>query len=216
MPKLEGEAGLFCGQSRYGKTTAVIEHVKGRAPGRRSRVLVWSIKEQVDDYAGKLGATAVTRTRRGLVAALEKAGSGPAVIVHVPKRASEFGFWSRCAMWWAKAGARKGEHTSIIAEELADVTSPAKAPEGWGELVRQGLGYGANVYGVSQRPAESDKTLPGNATFLHTHYLRRKGDRTYVADELDTDPGRIQRLAKYQWLEAWAGEPTLREGQTAG
>lgn len=214
MAKIEGEAGLFSGQSRYGKTTAVIEHVKRHAPGARDRILVYSPKEQLDDYIARLGAKHVARSRRGLIDVLHKLGPEPGIVVYIPRRRAEFGYWCRCAHWWAKQGFRKGRHSTVIAEELADVTTPAKAPEGWGELVRQGLGYGANVYGVSQRPAESDKTLPGNATFIHTHYLRRTGDRRYMAEEMDTDPDRIRALAKYQWLEAWAGEAELREGQT--
>jgi len=216
MARLEGEAGLFAGQSRYGKTTALIEHLQHHAPGGGRRIVVWSPKEKIDNYEGKLDAGHRTTTHRGLIATLKRVGTDDGVIVHVPRSMSEFGFWARCAYWWAKLGHGKGLQTCIVGEEIADVTSPAKAPEGWGALIRQGLGYGANVYGVSQRPAESDKTLLGNATFVHCHYLRRSGDRKYMAEEMDTTQEALRRLSKYEWLEAWAGEPDLRRGQTGG
>jgi hypothetical protein len=217
MAEIEGEAGLFVGQSRYGKTTAVIEHVTRQAPGQGRRCIVWSIKEKVDDYAGRLGTTQVARTRKSLLDKIKRhAHDTDARIVYVPRDPGDFGWWAKVAMKWAKYGAEANLYTTVIAEELADVTSPAKAPPGWGELCRQGLGYGANVYGVSQRPAESDKTIVGNASFVHCHYLRRAGDRKYMAEELDTRAEHIARLARFQFVQAWAGESGLRHGETKG
>lgn len=89
-----------------------------------------------------------------------------------------------------------GVKTSIVAEELADVTSPAKAPEGWGMLIRRCRKYGGDVYGITQRPAESDKTLFGNCMVLHVCGLQRANDRKYVAMELDMPVSDIAALSR--------------------
>ncbi|MDO8416652.1 MAG: hypothetical protein Q7S87_10630 [Agitococcus sp.] len=52
-------------------------------------------------------------------------------------------------------------------------------------LVRRGRKYGANIYGITQRPAESDKTLFGNCHVIHCCYMQWANDRAYMAAELD-------------------------------
>ncbi|WP_201341168.1 hypothetical protein [Abyssogena phaseoliformis symbiont] len=52
----------------------------------------------------------------------------------------------------------------VVVEELADVSSSGKAPEKWGLLVRRGLKHGMDIYSMSQRIQEVDKTVFGNSS----------------------------------------------------
>lgn len=91
----------------------------------------------------------------------------------------------------------------MVAEEIADVTSPGKAPDARGLLVRQGLGWGINIYAITQRPAESDKTVMGNATYFHAHAMSRSKDRKYMAEEMDLPVEQLAALQPLQWIERW-------------
>lgn len=206
-PKLEGVMGVYAGSSRNGKTHMLKERTRGDA-----RVLVWSVKEQIDNYAANWRKPSIVTTRRGLVRAVEKNLTGPRVIIYCPRDIGDFDLWCRTAFLWGRAGYDAGVHTTAIAEELSDVTSPGKAPQAWGNMLRQGLGFGMNIYGVTQRPVESDKTIMGNLTYCHVHHMTRADDRKMMAKEIDAHPDRILALDKYQWIEKWAGERELRSG----
>ena len=67
----------------------------------------------------------------------------------------EFDFWAGCVMY---AG-RYVEPLEAIAEELADVTSPGKAPGCWGILIRRGLKRGITLRCISQRWSEDRKSV---------------------------------------------------------
>ncbi|MGC3976451.1 MAG: hypothetical protein QM771_19020 [Nitrospira sp.] len=59
----------------------------------------------------------------------------------------DFNFWCE-AIYYA---GRYVEPLDAIAEELADVSTPGKAPLHWGILVRRGLKRGITIYAISQR-----------------------------------------------------------------
>lgn len=203
MPlKREGKLGVFTGKSRWGKTYQVKKRIR-----RSSRVLVWSIKERVDRYADTWSDAIKVSGLQNLIDILKSSGKGRARIVYMPRSASEFGQWAKLAHAWGMLAP-----CDVVAEELADVTSPSKAPAGWGELCRQGLGWGINIYAITQRPAESDKTIMGNATYFHTHGLMRANDRKYMAQEMDITVEQIAALKKYEWLERW-GTGQLKRGK---
>lgn len=148
------------------------------------RLLVWDIEGQYTER------TRIIRTRAELVRAIQTEGR----YSYQPGRLDDFDFWARCAFVFCRIGAESGQKTAIVAEELADVTSPGKAPNGWGMLVRRCRKYGGDVYGITQRPAESDKTLFGNAMHLHVCGLQRANDRAYMARELDVPVADIAGL----------------------
>jgi hypothetical protein len=89
----------------------------------------------------------------------------------------------------------------LVIEELADVTSPGKAPPAWGEIVRKGLRYGPHIYALTQRPAESDKTVIGNASVIHCHRMARSMDRAYMARELDIAQDQLDALKPLDFIE---------------
>jgi hypothetical protein len=187
-----GEIGLYTGKTRSGKTYQLKKRV-----AREKRIIVWSVKESVDHYARDLGGT-VIRTLKDLKQAVTQIGKGPGRLIYTPRSMADFGQWAVCAHAWGVFAP-----CSAIAEELADVTSAGKAPPGWGNLLRQGAGWGINIYGVTQRPAESDKTIIGNMSFIHAHQIMRAKDRAYVAAEMDLPVEQIAALSGYQWIERW-------------
>lgn len=205
MGRREGVLGIYTGASRQGKTYQLKKRVK-----KSPRVLVWSVKEPVDKYAQTWAGAIVVRgglhdLRRVL---FEQIGSGRGRVVYIPRRLSDFGPWAKLAHAWGIVAP-----CDVVAEELADVTTPAKAPDGWGNLIRQGLGWGINLYAVTQRPAESDKTAFGNATFLHAHAMSRANDRKTMALEMDIPVADLANLKKYHWIERWLTTQQLKKGR---
>jgi hypothetical protein len=89
----------------------------------------------------------------------------------------------------------------VVAEELARVTSPGKAPPAWGNICSMGLGYGADIYAITQRPAESDKTSLGNASVLHAGLQTFPRDRRSIAEYLDVPLAEVAALRQLDYIE---------------
>lgn len=172
----DGVLVVAVGASRSGKTAWV-----KRELARQPAVLVWDVEGQ---YAAD-GFFKV-ETPKALVAALRN----PALsrVAYVPPSLTHFEFFCKSAWVWLRGPG----HKALVVEELADVTSPAKAPAGWGIIVRRGLKYDCDIYAITQRPAESDKSIMGNASIIHCCGLQRAGDRKYMAAEMDLN---LQDLA---------------------
>jgi hypothetical protein len=91
---------------------------------------------------------------------------------------------------------------TLVIEETASVTSPSKAPAAYGDILRMGLGFGCDIYALTQRPQESDKTAYGNATVLHCHMMQTDDDQSYVARKLLGVPlDQFKALKQLQWIE---------------
>ncbi len=151
MKTIDGELNVISGASRSGKTAWTARQVKGRG-----RVWAWDPEDQ---WAALPGWRKVT-TRAQLLEWAKKGGAQRIAYVAGGDLKAEFDFWCGCVMY---AG-RYVEPLDAIAEELADVTTPSKAPGNWGILIRRGLKRGITIYAISQRWAEADKTAIGNAT----------------------------------------------------
>lgn len=191
MRRADGEMGLFTGATRQGKTASVKARIK-----KNKRVIVWSPKETMDCYAQFWGGAVVVRGIPALRSAILSTGKKTAHLVYVPWDFSDFENFARLAFIWGTISP-----CVVVVEELADVTRPGKAPKGWGDLVRQGLGFGISIYAVTQRPSESDKTVLGNATFIRTHYLMRHEDRVSVSRHMGVKPEEIEKLKPLQFIE---------------
>jgi hypothetical protein len=107
-------------------------------------------------------------------------------------------FETFCRLAWVWLRAAPG---SLVVEELADVTSPGKAPAAWGEIVRKHRHARGVVYALTQRPAESDKTILGNAAVIHTGRLNMARDRAYMAAVLDVPQSDVDQLADLDYIE---------------
>lgn len=125
-----------------------------------------------------------------------------------PINKKTFDIFCKLAFVWMRA-MRGGV---LVIEELADVTTPQKAPDGWGEIVRKGRHFGGCIYGVTQRPAESDKTIAGNADIIHTGRLSFPTDRKTLAEYLDVDVAQITALPSLHWIERDMRTRELRTG----
>ncbi|HEX5339815.1 MAG TPA: hypothetical protein VFX47_02930 [Gammaproteobacteria bacterium] len=195
----DGVLVAVSGQSRWGKTASVLHET-----AKHQRVIVWDAR---GEYPAR-GSFERIGSIRALVARLAPE-RGPARIAYCG-RMSEFDAWARCAYLWGQLWP-----CTVIADELADVTSPGKAPDGWGQLVRKGLYFGIHIYAITHRPAESDKTVFGNATLLRCFGLRRAGDREYMARELDVSPERIASLQKLEYIQRRAGDTKIYTGKVS-
>lgn len=176
----DGSLTVVCGKSRSGKSAWVKDRIKNDP-----RVIVFDIKGEYDDEMG----FEVFEDLENLIERLEHE-TGAARIAYRPMTPmKEFGPWCRAAFTWCKMAP-----CTILAEELADVTTPAKAPDGWGQVCRQAQGFGAKIFAITQRPSESDKTALGNATLIHCCQMVRAQDRAYMAREMDCEDGKINSL----------------------
>lgn len=188
QPRPDGALVVVAGASRSGKTVWTAQRVQ-----RDRRVLVWDIKGQ--------WSTLYSCRRISAAAELDAAcrpGAKIERVAFVPPICSPKVFDLFCRYAWIWIRAARG---SLVIEELADVTSPGKAPQGWGEICRKGLEYGPSIYAITQRPAESDKTAIGNATLLHCHQMAREDDEKYMAKELRVDQAEVGKLLPLQWIE---------------
>lgn len=109
------------------------------------------------------------------------------------KRLDWFGAWCDLTRAWG--------HCTAIGEEIATVTNPGKAPQEWGRLIREGKHSRVHLVGVTQRPAEIDKTIVGNITHAYVFALQRRKDRLYMAEELNIEQGMLDALTPHEFIE---------------
>lgn len=180
---------VVIGSSGSGKTAWTGQRVSGSR-----RLLVW---DAVGDFWPRLPGVQCFSSRAQLVDAVLSAGRGGAGrFVFMPQTLDVFGWWCAVALAWGRC--------SVVAEELADVTSPGKAPDGWGQLVRRGRHAHIDLYAITQRPAESDKTVMGNATGYHVGFLRRPGDRLYMSKELGLPVEVLDNMQPLDYVDVFA------------
>lgn len=168
MQTIDGKLYVIAGASRSGKTAWTRQQVK-----KAKRIFAWDPEDQWAQLPGFLRVT----SKAQLLALTKKPGPLKLAYVVGGDLAAEFNFWAGCVMY---AG-RYVEPVDAIAEELADVTSPAKAPGNWGILLRRGLKRGINIYAISQRWSEADKTAMGNASAFVLFRQSSADDARYLA-----------------------------------
>lgn len=174
----DGEIVVVTGRTRSGKTLWTMREV-----ARSSRLMIWDSHRQWYVH----GCQAV-RTIPELARACST--REPAHLAYIgPVTPQTFDQFCRIALCWSKLAS-----CSIVVEELADVTTPAKAPPAWGELLRWVGKLGTRVYALTQRPSESDKTVLGNAARIICHAMGREADARYMAAELRVDLAAVDSL----------------------
>lgn len=180
------------GATGCGKTTELKKRV-----GKPKRSIIWSPKEAIDNYAGMFGATVCT-TAGEVLELLKAAGKGSVHIVFKPRlvrAVDEAQFGAVCQM------AMLARNVTFIADELHTVTQPNRGPDGWRKLVMMGRGYGAKVYGLSQRPASVDKDFLGNVSAIHVRRLAYEADAKACAAALGVPFKEVLALNGYAWIE---------------
>lgn len=177
--KLPAEIIVVCGSTGSGKS----EGIKKRIANEKC-VLVFDVKNEYGSLPGFKRATSPSE-----FLSLARAGGR----VAYPAPSEQFEFFCRVA--WARGDCL------VIAEELASVTSPGKACGPWHLILSQGRGFGIRTIGITQRPAEIDKTIIGNASVIRCHQLTRLKDRKAVAAELDVPLAQLSNLPEFGYVE---------------
>lgn len=189
MKTEDGRLYVIAGASRSGKTAWALRQVRGL-----DRVLVWDPEAQWCDVRGFRRLN----TYRDLLHAVHR--EGPARLAYVPAGdiKAHFGFWAGCALYWG----RYFGPCNVVAEELADVTSQAKAPGDWGMLLRRGLKRGISIYAISQRWAEADKTAVGNASEFILFRMASGDDIAYMARKTRVPIAELEGLRPLDYIRA--------------
>ena len=196
------DGSLVCtsGASRSGKTARVIQLTRDA-----QRCVAWDPEDQLWSDAKMRRVDSIA----GLLEAMSKAGSGALRVAYVPRVVSvdAHSAWAMAVLWWA----RECGPCSAIAEELADVSSPGKASAGWGQLVRRGLKRGATIYAISQRWAEADKTVVGNAGRFLIFRQATRQDIAYMASRVDVPESIIAGLGRLEYVDYDGIEKTFEK-----
>lgn len=178
------------GASGSGKSTYAKRRIKAEKPGR---LLIWDPQGEYADSG------TVTHSLADVLNQIGAAGKrGRFAFVYQPKGSTAA--WKEqfnvfCKIAYAAGG------VFMVAEELADVTQPAWAPEGWGIVTRKGRHTGMKVIGLSQRPASIDKHFFGNATAVRTGRLNFESDVKTIANVTGQSADSIRGLMPLEWIE---------------
>jgi len=193
---LKAEHIYICGNTGTGKSSRIKEKIK-TAP----RVLVF---DPDDEYSESSGFVRIDSARE-LIKILSEHQNKSLKVAFVAEGIKAFEFWANCAFNWRNCVA--------VAEEIADVTTPSKAPPAWGRLIRRGRKYGILICAVTQRPAEADKTILCNAAIIRVCALGRNADREAIAKEVNCFVSDISQLKPLDWIEFRRADLSLKRGR---
>lgn len=192
----EARFEAILGVTGSGKSTELKRRLKLR---KRGRILCWSPKERIDNYAGFFKGSRVVRTIAEVLKIVQAAGpSGKFCIVFVPtlsRKSDEIAFDVFCKIALA-AG-----NLTLLVEELHSVTTASHAVDGWAKLNFMGRGFGVEVIGLSQRPASVDKAFMGSLSFCHCARLPFPDDQKTMAKTLGVPVAAIAALTGYQAIQ---------------
>lgn len=169
MPKLKsGKLYALIGRSRSGKTQKALELIK-----QIPCVLIWDVEQQYE-------VTHRATSQKQLLELVQSL-AGKKCVIGYTGPLSDFNFFCKAAFWLVRRCYQLNVKSGVVFEETADVTNPSKAPEYYGILLRRALKYGPDLFAITQRPAESDKTSVGNASVVHLCALKLPSDKDYMA-----------------------------------
>ncbi|WP_427773620.1 hypothetical protein [Comamonas thiooxydans] len=187
MKTNDGQLFVIAGASRSGKTAWTRKRI-----AKARRIWAWDPEAQWCELPGWRKVS----TRAELLAWAQKPGAQKVAFVAGGQLKEDFDFWAGAVMY---AG-RYVAPLDAVAEELADVTTPSKAPGNWGILVRRGLKRGISLYCISQRWSEADKTAFGNASDFVIFRQSSGDDVAYLARKTRVEQGEINGLVPLQFV----------------
>jgi hypothetical protein len=199
----DGKLVVISGTSRTGKTAKVRELLQNE-----KSVWAWDPEDQ---WAHEPGFLRVTN-RKQLADVMQSVTQNKVAFVAGGDLSEGFDFFCQCAYF---RGRYVVDAITIIAEELADVTTPAKAPQPWGLLVRRGLKRGISIYAISQRWSEADKTAFGNATEYYMFMLSSGDDVRYLERKTMIEKGLLETLEPLQFYHYHTHTKKIERGQLA-
>lgn len=194
--RLPNKNHLVIGTSGSGKSTWVKRQVK-----TARRLLIWDPDGEypVNCYSKK------TEFIRGLSkcystpqSAIGHRGAIVPVRLALAVEPTAKNFEWFCSVAFALADARRP--LVVVAEEIADVTSPGKAGPWWGRLCRRGRKYGVTLYAITQRPAECDKTIYSQAAHKWIGFMDNEADQSRLAKLCGIAAARVGALKPLQYL----------------
>ncbi len=187
LKTIDGKLCVISGSSRCGKTTKTVQLV-----ARFKTVFVWDIEAQWCNLKGYKKVSTMAELKR----IVKDGRSGKWAYVSNGNIKAEFELFCKCVYHY---GLYFGE-CAVIAEELADVTTTAKAPESWGILCRRGLKRGISIYPISQRWAEADKTALGNATDFYLFRMSSGDDIKYMSKKTRASVDQLEALESFEFI----------------
>jgi hypothetical protein len=183
----DGRLYIIGGKSRSGKTAWTARQIRSVR-----RILAWDPEDQYSQLPGFRRIT----TGAQLKAAADNPNPGRYAFVPNGDLKKGFNLFCASAFHWGRfAGGG-----AVIAEELADVSSPGKAPKAWGILCRRGLKRSLDIYAISQRWAEADKTAFGNASEYIVFMLASQDDVAYIAKKSRIPIQDIETLERFEFI----------------
>lgn len=185
------------GATGSGKSLFVKAELKRLKP---ARLMVWDFKREYGEY-GKLAAS--------LSDVVSMARCAHFKIIFQPSydtRTAKNQFDIFCRVAFA------AKRLVLIAEELAFVTNPGYAPQGWRMVTLAGRSEALTVYGTSQRPTGIDKDFFSNCTRIRTGRLNYAPDIKTMADVLLTTREAVAALLPLQYIERDSSSNTPSTG----
>lgn len=201
MKTNDGKLVVVSGTSRCGKTAKVRELTK-----QSKSVWAWDPEDQ---WASEPGYLRVGN-RMQLVNVMQSVTPNKVAYVAGGDLKEEFEFFCKCAYF---RGRYVVDALDVIAEELADVTTTAKAPPSWGLMVRRGLKRGISMYAISQRWSEADKTAFGNASEYYMFMLSSGDDVRYLERKTMIEKGLLEQLKPLEFYHYKTHTKELERGR---
>jgi hypothetical protein len=192
----DGRLYVVSGASRSGKTAYCARLLRAS-----KRAVAWDPEAQWCELPG----WRKVESRRALLEAIQTPGHMRLAYVPAGDLKAEFDFICACVF---HAGRFKGA-LDFVAEELADVSTPGKAPGNWGILTRRGLKRGISIYAISQRWAEADKTAFGNAS-EYVIFASRADDIRYIASKTGLPVDTVAALKPLEFIRV---NPLTKESE---
>ncbi|MGB0664401.1 MAG: hypothetical protein ACPGMR_11510 [Pontibacterium sp.] len=186
----DGSLGIAIGASRSGKSVLVKRVVENA-----ERALVFCPK---GEYASQFGFERITN-KEALIKRVREVGKGKARVNFIANSKADFDFFCAVAFVFNMAA-----QATIVVEEVGQYTNAGKAIGAWGRLITQSLAYGPTILATVQRGQEVDKTILGNATFVHVLRHANQRDREDIASRLDVPVEAVpdEKLKFFQWSSA--------------
>lgn len=184
---------LVTGASGSGKSSIVKALMKGE-----KRVIAF---DPDDEYGEEKGFNTSDSCTELLDKVLATKGGGMKTRI-VARTPEAFGACASVAFEWGNC--------AFIAEELAGEgrTTPSKAPRDWHKIITRGRKRGINVIGVTQSPAESDKTILRNASHIFVGRMGREADAKAISREIDVPVETLLRLKNLEFVVVDKNEQT--------
>jgi hypothetical protein len=184
----KGQSWAILAASEMGKGVWLKQRLAEAPP---ERLLIWDTNDEYDKAA---------KACASLTELLRAIASKSFAVRYVPRARkdkdlrAEFEAW--CTIVYHAAG------STIVVEELADVTAPSYAPPAWRKLNTRGRHHqGLTLYWCSQSPAFIDKASLGNATHMHVGYLGEPRHRQAAAAHMGCTAEDIDALTQGDFIE---------------